>query len=154
MNKPIETYDVFYNRKIIINSSSPKIINYWITFLIVFTILIYFLFSFFKYQTYNTYQGIVSKEGDKYVVSSLIKSSEEYLYSDFKIIYKGKEIEIYDYTKIDEYYFNGEKYFEIKFYIKNVDGILFDSNTTYKIKTGNTTLKKQIVKRIRKEFKI
>ena len=154
MNKGIEKYDVFYNKKIIMESSSPKIINYWIYFLIIFIIMIYFLFSHITYQTYNNYQGIVIKEGDRYAVSSLVKNSEESLYSDSKIIYNEKEIEFYDYKKIDEYYYNGEKYIEIKFYIENISDILINSNIKYKIKTEKTTLKKQIIKRIRKEFKI
>lgn len=154
MNKEIEKYDVFYNRKIIIESSSPKIINYWLVFLVIFIILTYISFSLITYEDYNKYQGIVTKEGDRYVVSSLIKASEEHLYSDSKIIYKERKIKIYNYTKIDEYYYNGEKYIEIKFYIENVDDILINSNIEYKIKTEDTTLKKQVIKRIRKEFKL
>lgn len=136
------------------DTSSPKIINYWIIFLIIFMLIVYILFSFVTYQTYNTYQGIVTKEGDRYVVSSFIKNSEESLYSDCKIIYKEKEFGISNYTKNGEYYYNDEKYIEIKFYIENINDIFINSNIIYKIKTEKTTLKKQIIERIRKEFKI
>ena len=138
-----DNIDIYNNSAIILNKKTPSIINSWIIVLIILSLL-FIIISFIPFNIYNSYDGYLIEENNKYYVSLLVNKS------DFPINKNNKL-----YIKTDSY-----KYDIISIEDNNVflsinlkDDIKINNNiVVVNILKDKTTLFKMLKKKIKKGF--
>ncbi len=133
-----------YSKLKLMNEEPSKVIS-WITILLILLCLFILFSIFFKYNLYEQYPGIIELN-DHYNVKLYVDKKIFPLKKNYKMYLDDKKIK-YSVYKIND----TGTYYELFLDCQLDDNLLINNNlVTIKIKKRQTTLLKEIIRKIRK----